>query len=51
MLSVQLMKDSGGLGFSLAGGRGSLRGDQPLTVQRVFLGEALGGSRGDRPEG
>ncbi|XP_019368382.1 PREDICTED: pro-interleukin-16-like [Gavialis gangeticus] len=51
VLSVQLMKDSGGLGFSLAGGRGSLRGDQPLTVQRVFLGEALGGRRGDWPEG
>ncbi|XP_019412358.1 PREDICTED: pro-interleukin-16-like isoform X2 [Crocodylus porosus] len=46
VLSVQLMKDSGGLGFSLAGGRGSLRGDQPLTVQRVFLGEAHWGQQG-----
>ncbi|XP_053867151.1 pro-interleukin-16-like [Malaclemys terrapin pileata] len=36
--SLQLVKDSNGLGFSLDGGRGSLQGDRPLTVQKIFQG-------------
>lgn len=35
---MTLDKTSAGLGFSLAGGKGSLHGDKPLTVNRVFRG-------------
>ncbi|KAM7048644.1 pro-interleukin-16 isoform 3-T3 [Molossus nigricans] len=40
-LALTLEKTSAGLGFSLEGGRGSLHGDQPLTVNRIFTGAAL----------
>lgn len=33
-------KTAGGVGFSLEGGRGSIHGDRPLTVSRVFKGGA-----------
>ncbi|XP_045142211.1 pro-interleukin-16 isoform X2 [Echinops telfairi] len=33
---VTLEKTSAGLGFSLEGGKGSLHGDKPLTVNRIF---------------
>ncbi|XP_066094450.1 pro-interleukin-16 [Saccopteryx bilineata] len=40
--SVVLEKTSAGLGFSLEGGKGSLHGDKPLTVNRIFKGAASG---------
>ncbi|XP_048224841.1 pro-interleukin-16 isoform X2 [Perognathus longimembris pacificus] len=40
VLTVTLEKTSAGLGFSLEGGRGSLHGDRPLTVNRIFKGVA-----------
>ncbi|XP_004447759.2 pro-interleukin-16 [Dasypus novemcinctus] len=36
--TVTLEKTPAGLGFSLEGGRGSLHGDKPLTVNRIFKG-------------
>lgn len=36
---MTLEKTSAGLGFSLEGGKGSLHGDKPLTVNRIFKGE------------
>uniref|UniRef100_A0A4W2FWE6 Interleukin 16 n=1 Tax=Bos indicus x Bos taurus TaxID=30522 RepID=A0A4W2FWE6_BOBOX len=38
--TVTLEKTSAGLGFSLEGGKGSLHGDKPLTVNRIFKGLA-----------
>ncbi|XP_076984612.1 pro-interleukin-16 isoform X2 [Tamandua tetradactyla] len=38
--TVMLEKTSTGLGFSLEGGKGSLHGDKPLTVNRIFKGAA-----------
>lgn len=35
---MTLEKTSAGLGFSLEGGKGSLHGDKPLTVNRIFKG-------------
>ncbi|XP_032649596.1 uncharacterized protein LOC116832731 [Chelonoidis abingdonii] len=35
---VQVVKDANGLRFSLDGGRGSLQGDRPLTVKKIFQG-------------
>ncbi|XP_038517421.1 pro-interleukin-16 isoform X1 [Canis lupus familiaris] len=36
--TVTLEKTSAGLGFSLEGGKGSLLGDKPLTINRIFKG-------------
>ncbi|EMP28219.1 Putative phospholipid-transporting ATPase FetA [Chelonia mydas] len=33
---MQVVKDANGLRFSLDGGRGSLQGDRPLTVKKIF---------------
>ncbi|XP_012867284.1 PREDICTED: pro-interleukin-16 [Dipodomys ordii] len=38
VLTMTLEKTSVGLGFSLEGGRASLLGDRPLTVNRIFKG-------------
>ncbi|KAM6201724.1 pro-interleukin-16 isoform 2-T2 [Rhynchocyon petersi] len=38
--TVTLEKTSAGLGFSLEGGKGSLQGDKPLTINRIFKGTA-----------
>ncbi|XP_034795170.3 pro-interleukin-16 isoform X4 [Pan paniscus] len=38
--TVTLEKMSAGLGFSLEGGKGSLHGDKPLTINRIFKGAA-----------
>ncbi|XP_007943283.1 pro-interleukin-16 [Orycteropus afer afer] len=38
--TVTLEKTSAGLGFSLEGGKGSLHGDKPLTINRIFKGTA-----------
>ncbi|XP_056607084.1 pro-interleukin-16 isoform X3 [Triplophysa dalaica] len=37
-VTLELEKNAGGIGFSLEGGRGSISGDRPLTVNRVFTG-------------
>ncbi|XP_059680009.1 pro-interleukin-16 isoform X3 [Gavia stellata] len=39
--SVTLEKTPAGLGFSLEGGKGSLHGDKPITINRIFKGTAL----------
>lgn len=44
MHTVTLEKTSAGLGFSLEGGKGSLLGDKPLTVNRIFKGELASSS-------
>ncbi|XP_053337107.1 PDZ domain-containing protein 2 isoform X1 [Clarias gariepinus] len=44
-LSVELLKTSAGLGFSLEGGKASAHGDRPLYIKRVFRGGAADLSR------
>ncbi|XP_067873828.1 pro-interleukin-16 [Heterodontus francisci] len=39
--TVELEKNAGGLGFSLEGGKGSIHGDKPLIINRIFKGGAL----------
>ncbi|XP_008403296.1 pro-interleukin-16 isoform X2 [Poecilia reticulata] len=39
-LSVDVEKGTGGIGFSLEGGRGSIQGDKPLVINRIFKGGA-----------
>lgn len=41
VVTVELEKNAGGVGFSLEGGKGSINGDRPLTVNRVFTGETI----------
>lgn len=36
-----LVKDGAGLGFSLEGGKGSIHGDKPLTVKKIFIGMCI----------
>lgn len=40
-LSVELLKTSAGLGFSLEGGKASAHGDRPLYIKRIFRGKHL----------
>ncbi|XP_062998644.1 pro-interleukin-16 [Elgaria multicarinata webbii] len=40
IFTVTLEKTSAGLGFSLEGGKGSIRGDKPITINRLFKGVA-----------
>ena len=37
-MTLTMEKNAGGVGFSLEGGKGSIHGDRPLTVSRVFTG-------------
>lgn len=39
-LIVHLEKGAGGIGFSLEGGKGSIQGDRPLVINRIFKGGA-----------
>ncbi|XP_065207330.1 uncharacterized protein bbg isoform X2 [Planococcus citri] len=38
VISVTLIKEGGGLGFSLEGGKDSPFGDLPLTIKKIFTG-------------
>ncbi|XP_019729600.1 pro-interleukin-16 isoform X2 [Hippocampus comes] len=40
LVSVELKKGAGGVGFTLEGGKGSLHGDRPLFINRIFKGGA-----------
>ncbi|XP_054859071.1 pro-interleukin-16 [Eublepharis macularius] len=40
IFTVTLEKTSAGLGFSLEGGKGSIHGDKPITINRLFKGVA-----------
>lgn len=37
-MSVELEKCAGGVGFTLEGGKGSIHGDRPLVINRIFTG-------------
>ncbi|XP_037835967.1 pro-interleukin-16 isoform X1 [Kryptolebias marmoratus] len=39
-LRVELEKGPGGVGFTLEGGKGSILGDRPLVINRIFKGGA-----------
>lgn len=39
-ITVQLDKGAAGVGFTLEGGRGSIHGDRPLVINRIFRGDA-----------
>ncbi|XP_069029015.1 pro-interleukin-16 isoform X2 [Embiotoca jacksoni] len=39
-VTVELQKGAGGVGFTLEGGRGSIHGDKPLVINRIFQGGA-----------
>ncbi|XP_056355591.1 pro-interleukin-16 isoform X3 [Oenanthe melanoleuca] len=39
--TVTLEKTPAGLGFSLEGGKGSIQGDKPIIINRIFKGTAL----------
>uniref|UniRef100_A0AAY5ECH0 PDZ domain-containing protein n=1 Tax=Electrophorus electricus TaxID=8005 RepID=A0AAY5ECH0_ELEEL len=40
VLTLELEKNAGGVGFSLEGGKGSIHGDKPLIVSRIFTGSS-----------
>ena len=40
-VSVELEKGTGGVGFTLEGGKGSIHGDKPLVVNRIFIGTLM----------
>lgn len=44
-ITVELEKNDGGVGFSLEGGKGSIHGDKPLVINRIFKGGAAEQSR------
>ncbi|XP_041039012.1 PDZ domain-containing protein 2 isoform X2 [Carcharodon carcharias] len=37
-ITIELLKTSAGLGFSLDGGKASIHGDRPLYIKRIFQG-------------
>lgn len=37
-MMVELAKGTGGIGFTLEGGKGSVHGDRPLVINRIFTG-------------
>uniref|UniRef100_UPI001ED7D40E pro-interleukin-16 n=1 Tax=Scatophagus argus TaxID=75038 RepID=UPI001ED7D40E len=39
-VTVELEKGAGGVGFTLEGGKGSIHGDKPLVINRIFTGGA-----------
>uniref|UniRef100_A0A4W5KSI1 Interleukin 16 n=1 Tax=Hucho hucho TaxID=62062 RepID=A0A4W5KSI1_9TELE len=47
MMTVELETGGGGIGFSLEGGKGSIHGDRPLVINRIFKGTQSGLQSGD----
>ncbi|XP_044068029.1 pro-interleukin-16 isoform X2 [Siniperca chuatsi] len=39
-VTLELEKGAGGVGFTLEGGKGSIHGDRPLVINRIFKGGA-----------
>nr|XP_057933825.1 pro-interleukin-16 isoform X2 [Doryrhamphus excisus] len=40
LVSVELEKGAGGVGFALEGGKASIHGDKPIVINRIFKGGA-----------
>ncbi|TSK53824.1 Pro-interleukin-16 [Bagarius yarrelli] len=40
VLTLELEKNAGGVGFGLEGGKGSIHGDKPLVVNRIYTGSS-----------
>ncbi|XP_046713359.1 pro-interleukin-16 isoform X2 [Silurus meridionalis] len=38
VLTLELEKNEGGVGFGLEGGKGSIHGDKPLAISRIYTG-------------
>ncbi|MCI4383327.1 hypothetical protein PGIGA_G00025200 [Pangasianodon gigas] len=38
VLTLELEKNAGGVGFGLEGGKGSIHGDKPLVISRIYTG-------------
>ncbi|NXI69661.1 IL16 protein, partial [Anseranas semipalmata] len=47
--TITLEKTPAGLGFSLEGGKGSIHGDKPIIINRIFKGTALEQSSSVQP--
>lgn len=41
VLTLELEKNAGGVGFGLDGGKGSIHGDKPLAVSRIYTGTTI----------
>lgn len=39
-ITVELNKGAAGVGFTLEGGKGSIHGDKPLVINRIFKGDS-----------
>lgn len=39
-ITVKLNKGAAGVGFTLEGGKGSIQGDRPLVINRIFNGDS-----------
>lgn len=37
-MTVQLEKGSGGVGFTVEGGKGSIHGDKPIVIKKILTG-------------
>lgn len=50
LVTVQLEKGSGGVGFTVEGGKGSIHGDKPIVIKKILTGgaaEQVGLQQGD----
>lgn len=41
VLTLELEKNAGVVGFGLEGGKGSIHGDKPLAVNRIYTGTTI----------
>lgn len=39
-ITVMLNKGAAGVGFTLEGGKGSIQGDRPLVINRIYKGDS-----------
>uniref|UniRef100_H3C0M8 Pro-interleukin-16 n=1 Tax=Tetraodon nigroviridis TaxID=99883 RepID=H3C0M8_TETNG len=39
-ITVKIIKGAAGVGFTLEGGKGSIHGDRPLVINRIFTGDS-----------